>query len=229
MSFQQTPASPDVLKHVLSKHDSIKSPIKAPYGHEDSRTSSSSAAPSDEGTFVGKQRIASPDSVVSLPNIAQNDTDDSGIFQDSLNRTVHFADDMGMDLVKVHAFEKPIAALSRLIILLLSPEQRTFEFLHAEYPLDETTTVQVLLEQLPLLATNKVFAPLEFCKLSRTKNNEELDTDALLSECQLEESELVLGVLKNYSIPQIATFAVPLLVNGKITKAVSFQLLLLEW
>lgn len=153
---------------------------------------------------------------------SQNDNDDDEEDDDMQSRRVSFADDAGLPLQQVRLVEKQVSAFSRIVVLLLSPEDRVFEFLHAEFPLDDSTTVDVLLEQLPLIATNEVFNDKTFVAISRTKNNTQLENSAPLQDCSLDESELVLGVMEGFSVPDIAAFALPLLVNQKILKAVSY-------
>jgi hypothetical protein len=150
-------------------------------------------------------------------------------FEESLSyfaatfRRVHFADEVGLALKQIHILEPHDAATSRIVVLLLSPKERVFEFLHAEYPRDPATTVQVLLEQIPEIATNPVFQTKTFSSISKTKNKAELRLWGPLQDCDLEESELVLGILEGFTANDIANFALPLLVNGKIIKAVSFR------
>jgi hypothetical protein len=151
--------------------------------------------------------------------------DDSSVggddFQDAQtsSRRVKFADESGLALTQVRVLE-PVS-VRRVVLLMMSPDDRTFEFLHAEYPLNNSTTVQVLMEQLPKLATNPVFQRQEFYCLSKTKSNDQLPKSWSLQDCDLEDSELLLGVLQGYSVPEMAAFALPLLVNGKIIKAVN--------
>jgi hypothetical protein len=186
-----------------------------------------------------RQERSSPDTVTSdevLVSLSDRtgkqgsstgDEDDSSFgsmqFLDTGNRTVHFADESGLPLKHVRILESEEAAGSRVVVLLLSPKDRTFEFLHAEYELNETTTVQVLLEQLPTLATNEVFRDYSFSAIFRKTDNVQLINCMLLEDCGLEESEMVIAVLDGYLVPEIVGMAAPLLANRKITKAVSTQ------
>jgi hypothetical protein len=139
------------------------------------------------------------------------------------NRTVHFADESGLPLNHILILEPEVFAVSRVVVLLLSPRDRTFEFLHAEYDLNETTTVQVLLEQLPTLATDEVFREYTFSAISRKDDSVQLINCMSLEDCGLKESEMVIAVLDGYLVTDIVRLAAPLLANRKITKAVSIQ------
>ena len=136
-----------------------------------------------------------------------------------LTRRVSFADEWGSPLKEVRVMEAP--PVRRLVLLLLSPEDRKFEFLHLEYPLDDSTTVQVVLEQLPKLVANPIFRQLSFSCLAKTSKNEKLDNMKSMADCDLADNELLIGILPGYSMNQIGGFAVPLLLNGDIIKAVS--------
>jgi hypothetical protein len=136
----------------------------------------------------------------------------------TLTRRVSFADEWGSALGEIRIIAPP--ALRRAVVLLLSPPDRKFEFLNIEYPLDDTTTVQVVLDQIPKLASNPVFRHLTFSSVARTCKNEKLDNKVLMGECELADNELLLGILTGYPVTQIGAFAVPLLLNGDIIKAV---------
>lgn len=136
----------------------------------------------------------------------------------TIKKTVSFSDKDGGPLHETRVIEPP--QVRRLVLLLLSPQDRKFEFLHLEYPLDDNTTVQVVVDQIPKLASNPLFRRFTFSCLAKTSKNEQLDNDALMGDCELREHELLLGVPMGYPVHQIGAFAVPLLLNGDIIKAV---------
>lgn len=135
------------------------------------------------------------------------------------NRRVSFADERGSPLKEIRFLEPP--DYRRMVLLLLSPNDRKFEFLHLEYPLDDNTTVQALVDQIPKLAANPVFRRFTFSCLARTSKNEKLDNNKLIGDYELAENELLLGILMGYAATEIGTCAVPLLLNGDIIKAVN--------
>eukprot|EP00934_Nitzschia_sp_Nitz4_P006633 Nitzschia sp. Nitz4//scaffold43_size134323//44542//45978//NITZ4_003293-RA/size134323-processed-gene-0.37-mRNA-1//-1//CDS//3329551930//6623//frame0 len=141
----------------------------------------------------------------------------------TFRRRVSFADEKGFPLDQIRFLEAPPS--QRLVILALSPRDRTYEFVHLEYPTDPSTTVQVLLEQLPSLLVHKVFSQHKFAYLSRLKQRTgqpgPLDEQWPLARCPLEDGELVLGVLRGHIISEMTAFAMSLLRNKKIAKAVS--------
>eukprot|EP00339_Tiarina_fusa_P013825 CAMPEP_0117006000 /NCGR_PEP_ID=MMETSP0472-20121206/6385_1 /TAXON_ID=693140 ORGANISM="Tiarina fusus, Strain LIS" /NCGR_SAMPLE_ID=MMETSP0472 /ASSEMBLY_ACC=CAM_ASM_000603 /LENGTH=438 /DNA_ID=CAMNT_0004707341 /DNA_START=103 /DNA_END=1416 /DNA_ORIENTATION=+ len=179
-----------------------------------------------------QQGCSSPDSVLDvlafIPSgdaTANDDDDDSdedscSVFQDTITRTIRFADEEGKPLTQVHLIKSVRGLLSRCVVLLMSPSERIFEFLHAEYPLDDSTTVEVVLEQLPKICSNPVFRFKNFVTLSKTKTQELLDPESTMRDCHLAESELLLAILDGYTVNEMASFALPLLLNGRIQKAV---------
>lgn len=137
----------------------------------------------------------------------------------TLTRRVSFADEWGSPLNKIRVIDPP--AVKRVLLLLLSPSDRKFEFLNIEYPLDDNTTNQVILDQIPKLVANPVFRKQTFSCFARTCKNETLENNMLMGDCELAENELLLGVLEGYPVAEIGAFAVPLLLNGDIIKAVT--------
>ncbi|KAL3939102.1 MAG: hypothetical protein SGBAC_006105 [Bacillariaceae sp.] len=136
------------------------------------------------------------------------------------NRKLRFADELGKPLTKEHIIEREANYASRIVVMLLSPRDRKFEFLHAEYPLDESTTVQVLLEQVPLLATNDAFRTKKFNALLQTETSRQLDNALALQDYCFKESEIVLGIPDDFTVANMTKMAVPLLLNKKLMKTV---------
>ena len=138
------------------------------------------------------------------------------------NRTVpkrvSFADKDGSPLQHVRMIEP--SPTRKLLLLLLSPQDRKFEFLNLEYPLDDNTTAKVVVDQIPKLASNPLFRTFTFTSLARTSVSEQLDGDGLMVDFDLKDNELLLGIPMGYQAHQIGAFAVPLLLNGDIIKAV---------
>jgi hypothetical protein len=178
-------------------------------------------------------------------------------------RRVRFADDHGLPLLNVVHLDPVMATEGRLVVLLLSPPERTFEFIQVEYPMDDSTTINDLVEQLPGLATNAVFQETNcFVGMSRIRtlrsdcqgsansqkpNSPDIEDDSsgsdsssssssskahsfrlptlldavlLMRDVDFGNCELVLAVLDGYTPAQMVTIAFPLLLNGKIMKAV---------
>jgi hypothetical protein len=136
------------------------------------------------------------------------------------NRKIRFADEAGLQLVEEHLIHREANYASRIVVMLLSPKDRKFEFLHAEYPLDASTTVQVLLEQVPALATNDAFRSKTFNALLQTETSRQLDNNLALQDYSFKESEIVLGIPDDFTVANMTKMAVPLLLNKKLMKTV---------
>jgi hypothetical protein len=136
------------------------------------------------------------------------------------NRKIRFADEVGKQLAEEHLIHREANYASRIVVMLLSPKDRKFEFLHAEYPLDASTTVQVLLEQVPALATNDAFRSKTFNALLQTETSRQLDNNLALQDYSFKESEIVLGIPDDFTVANMTKMAVPLLLNKKLMKTV---------
>ena len=135
-------------------------------------------------------------------------------------RKLRFADESGLPLTQVKLLEPTPPAIKRLIVLLLSPLLKTFEFLHVEYPLNETTTAKILLEQLSILSTNEAFRTHTFTAIWSLKLQQPLSLTTPLEDLPLQESEICLAILEHFTAAEICGMAAPLLGNKKMLKAV---------
>ena len=135
-------------------------------------------------------------------------------------RKIRFADESGEALFEEHVIHREENYASRIVVMLLSPKDRKFEFLHAEYPLDPSTTVQVVLDQIPLLATNDAFRSKKFTALLQTETSRQLDNALALQDYNFKESEIVLGIPDDFTVANMTKMAVPLLLNKKLMKTV---------
>ena len=139
-------------------------------------------------------------------------------------RSIRFADEQGLPMSTVHCLgedEDPFP-IGNIVVLLLCPEDRKFEFVHAEYCVNARTSVFNLLEQLPKLATNELFASKTFVSLLRTRGGfNELNIISPLHECGLAKNEVVVAVPEGCRGSEILKCALPLVLNKRIAKAVS--------
>jgi hypothetical protein len=155
------------------------------------------------------------------------ETDDSDDSVDKRVRAIRFADEKGLPMEEVFYLGGPddLTTLGCMVILLLSPEDRQFEFIQAEYLLYDGTTVSDLLQQMPGMATNESFINQRFTSLYRTigENGCELINSLPLKDCDVPKTEVVVGVSQGHSGKEMIAFALPLLLNDRITKAVGTE------
>jgi hypothetical protein len=198
--------------------------LQPPTSSSTTTTPAKERRPQDEDTIISPG--PAPGSVNNNHNSSSgNDDDDNRNVNIKNVRVIRFADEVGQPLVDYHAIggKDDPHATGRIIIMLLNPQQRKFEFIHAEFLRSEQTTVADLLYQIPQMASNELFRnTTTFTHICRTRNgNTDLDNDRILQDYDMEDSELVIGVLEGFSGKEMAQCALPLLLNGKITQAVS--------
>jgi hypothetical protein len=215
------PPTPDAVEQARLEQ---QTPVKAkPTGEdvaasEDVKPEAAAAATTDENK--DNQNLPSPNSVMDSELGDKDSKPPKKEVPLKENRKIRFADEAGQELTKEYVIEREANYASRIVVMLLSPRDRKFEFLHAEYPLDESTTVQVLLEQVPLLATNDAFRTKKFNALLQTETSRQLDNNLALQDYCFKESEIVLGIPDDFTVANMTKMAVPLLLNKKLMKTV---------
>ncbi len=138
-------------------------------------------------------------------------------------RLVRFADEMGLPLMKTTVFEDDdLERTKRLIILLLSPIHRKFEFVHASYRILERMTLSDITEQLPDLATNEILAQQRYTSLCRVRfGYQELINTVAVQNCGLGQDEVLIAIVEGYKGKDLVEIALPIFSNQHIVRAVS--------
>jgi hypothetical protein len=139
-------------------------------------------------------------------------------------KTIRFADEDGLPMETVYMLGGPDdpAAVGRVVVLLLKPEVRKFEFIYAEYRLNSKTSVSNLLEQLPGMASHEILTAQTYSSLFRSREGcSELIGALPLQDCRLDKNEVIIGVMSGYSGQGIMKCALPLIYNDKLSKVVS--------
>jgi hypothetical protein len=131
------------------------------------------------------------------------------------SKRVRFADDHGLQLLHILELEREAAASGRLVILLLSPDQPDFEFVQVQYPVDESTTTQVLVEQLSRMASNSLFQYTKFVGLSRIKSTAGKDDESHSREDD-EDSKSMSSISSVSSTSSIPTILDPSILLGNV-------------
>eukprot|EP00543_Licmophora_paradoxa_P001798 CAMPEP_0202452364 /NCGR_PEP_ID=MMETSP1360-20130828/10592_1 /ASSEMBLY_ACC=CAM_ASM_000848 /TAXON_ID=515479 /ORGANISM="Licmophora paradoxa, Strain CCMP2313" /LENGTH=388 /DNA_ID=CAMNT_0049071163 /DNA_START=157 /DNA_END=1323 /DNA_ORIENTATION=- len=140
------------------------------------------------------------------------------------NLKVHFADEVGKELENVHfvrtMYSQDDPDCRRAIILLLSPADKKFEFVHVSYNLYEKTTVSAVVQQLSALATDGALKAQKFSGMISVESGREMLNSAPVQAYNLSTDSLLVGVLKGTYASTMMKMAKPLLENKKIIKAV---------
>ena len=155
------------------------------------------------------------------------ETEHGEIKKEKRIRLIHFADEQGLPIKKVHQVgdENDPWAMGRIIVLFLDPVARKFEFMQGEFSHRAGATISDLLRQLPSFATEQRFASMEFLSIYSTDGKpRELGLKEKLHELDLARREVTVAVMKDISGKKLLEEASPVLKNEKIMRAVSFFL-----
>lgn len=143
----------------------------------------------------------------------------------SKNLFVRFADEHGEQLENVHwtltMYSQEENDWVRVIILLLSPLKKKFEFLHVCFNIYDKTSVGDVLNQLPEIATDEALKEQNYVGLVRKDGERELiNTVSLQSYC-MTKNELLLAVVDGHYGKAMLRMAKPLFSDKKMMKAVT--------
>ena len=145
-------------------------------------------------------------------------------------RSICFADEVGKPMEKIHLVERRDdddcsnatydPTLQRLLVLFLCPEEKKFEFVHAEYSTQQSrVAVSSLLEQVTKFVTDPTIAKKQYARLC-TADGTELINALSIQEYDLKNDEVVVAVLQGYTGATMHTMAKGLIQNEEILKAV---------
>mmetsp|Transcript_22223 Transcript_22223/g.31858 ORF Transcript_22223/g.31858 Transcript_22223/m.31858 type:complete len:398 (+) Transcript_22223:297-1490(+) len=148
----------------------------------------------------------------------------SGMKKGRKGFTVQFADQCGRDLEVVHyvqtMYSHEVTDCCRAIILLLSPKDRKFEFVHVSYHLYERSSVASIVEQIRVLATDKALKSQKYTGLLRADCGREMVHSAPIQAYHLKNDSLLVAVIGNMHSGSMMKMAKPLLENKRIIRAV---------
>ena len=145
-------------------------------------------------------------------------------------RSICFADEVGKPMEEVHLVERRDSddrsnvsydpTLQRLLVLFLCPEEKKFEFVHAEYSTQQSrVAVSSLLEQVTKFVTDLTIRKKQYVRLC-TADGIELINALSIQEYGLKDDEVVVAVLQGYTGATMHTMAKGLIQNEEILKAV---------
>lgn len=140
-------------------------------------------------------------------------------------KSIRFADEEGEVMETVHLVENgdehDDTDFKRMLILLLLPKGKKFEFLHAQYRVEARVSVSVLLEQLPSMATDPLIACQRYIRLCRAEGRGELINALAIQDYALEQDEVLIAVVQGYTGKETSRIAKTLVENSHILRAVS--------
>jgi hypothetical protein len=150
-----------------------------------------------------------------------------GLFLSYLNRrkrTIRFADEEGKEMETVHLLENNAGDdnnLQRVLILIMLPELKQYEFIHAEYSIESRLPVSSLIQDLPNMVSGPQIKKQQYIGLCQAAGGSELDNSLALQDSKLASDDILVAVPKGYSGSDMYKLAKGLIADEKILKAVS--------
>jgi hypothetical protein len=139
-------------------------------------------------------------------------------------RCVRFADEEGMAIETVHVTERDEAEVidgNRVIVLLLSPKQKRFEFLHVQYGWEERTQLSEAFKQFPCMASDPCFTKQHYIGLCRPwRGGQELINSLAIQDYDMGQDELLVAIPSGMRSKHILKLSRPLLANRTVLKTV---------
>jgi hypothetical protein len=139
-------------------------------------------------------------------------------------RKVRFADEEGEEMDTIHLLESNAGDdthLQRVLILIMLPELKQFEFVHAEYSIESRLPVSSLIQELPSMVSGPQIKKQRYVGLCHAAGGSELDNSLALQDSKLASDDILFAVPKGYSANAMYELAKGLVADEKILKAVS--------
>lgn len=132
-------------------------------------------------------------------------------------KSIQWADRAGKELDATFFIPYENEAMVRIIVMLLSPENRKFEFLHCEFFTEKRVSVADVLKQLPKFATNEVLSKERFGTLC--VNHTECINMLSLQEYNLIDGDILVAIPSTCDLKASKAEAAALLENKLLRKA----------
>ena len=190
----------------------------------------------EQGRVVSSyfERSSKPRSTPPRPQHPRSDGDTSGtadteesfeaIHSLPKQRTIRFADEEGMAIQTVHVTERDDDEGidgNRVIVLLLCPKRKRFEFLHVQYSWDERTQLSEAFKQFPFMASDPCFINQNYIGMCRPwRGGEELINSLALQDYDMHQDEILVAIPSGMKSKQIMKLSKPLLSNKNVIKTV---------
>lgn len=192
-----------------------------------------SPPPSYASNYVGKQvpkkkRTYEADSDTSGTVETVDEDYDDPTYTLPKKRTIRWSDEAGKDLKTVYITERDKDDTDehlyhmRIIVLLLNPKKKQFEFLHLTTPREERTHILQAVRLFPDLASDGSFHKQKYMGLCRPmKDGQELINSLCLQDYDLDRDEILVAIPSGMKGKEIVTISQPLLQDRTVQKMVS--------
>jgi hypothetical protein len=142
-------------------------------------------------------------------------------------RTIRFADEEGRELQTTYITERDKDDADehlyhmRIIVLLLNPKKKQFEFLHLTTPRDDRTHLSEAIKLFPDLASDSSFTKQKYVGLCRpTKGGQELINSLCVQDYDLDRDEILVAIPSGMKGKTIVKISEPLVNDGNVKKMV---------
>lgn len=171
-------------------------------------------------THIIEQERSTKDPKSVLEDLAQNDSNErTTVTKARVVKHVRFAS--GDDLERIH-YTKTMYSLDsewiQILVLMMNPSQRKFEFLRLEIPRDDNFPTQHILQQLSGLSSDPFLQSQQYTDLVRAKTNTKMMACSSSHLDGLGDGELFIALVEGVS--GLLKMAKPLAQNKKILKKV---------
>jgi hypothetical protein len=189
------------------------------------------------------ERLSKPPSTPPRPRHVRSDSDtsktaDTGESFEAIRRlpnkqrSVRFADEEGMAIETVHVTEREEAEAidgNRVIVLLLSPKRKRFEFLHVQYGWEERTQLSEAFKQFPYMASDPCFTKQHYVGMCRPwRGGQELINSLAIQDYDMGQDELLVAIPFGMKSKHIMKLSQPLITNRNVLKTVRISVFSFE-
>ncbi|KAL7568517.1 hypothetical protein ACA910_002636 [Epithemia clementina (nom. ined.)] len=198
---------------------SVEDDSQIPSGKKEVRMKSSSIDKQPIADLEGVvQRLSKSESFETLETEEESDLADNHEQSPKRERSIRWADDEGKKLVVLHEVEILPPLNVRVVILMLNPAEKIFEFVQCEFQTDERLTVSDLLVQLPFMASMESLKKQRYTALYRGER--EMVNIISIQDYDIIEGEILVAVSSNANPKQSIAAASALLLQRSLIRAV---------
>mmetsp|Transcript_32026 Transcript_32026/g.66862 ORF Transcript_32026/g.66862 Transcript_32026/m.66862 type:complete len:706 (-) Transcript_32026:258-2375(-) len=164
------------------------------------------------------QRISRSESFETLETEEESDLAEHDLHTKIRTTTIRWADHVGQKLSVRHEIEFLPPLNVRVVILMLNPAEKIFEFVQCEFQTDERLTVVDLLSQLPFMASMDALKKQKYTSLYRGER--EMVNIISIQDYDIAEGEILVAVAAGFNPKHSVAAAAALLLQRSLLRAV---------
>mmetsp|Transcript_17013 Transcript_17013/g.40093 ORF Transcript_17013/g.40093 Transcript_17013/m.40093 type:complete len:706 (-) Transcript_17013:28-2145(-) len=164
------------------------------------------------------ERVSRSESFETLETEEESDLAEHNEHSRIRTPTIRWADQLGVSLAEKHEIEVLPPLNVRVVILMLNPGEKFFEFVQCEFQTDERLTVSDLLAQLPFMASMEALKKQRYTALYRGER--EMVNIISIQDYNVAEGEILVAVAAGFNPRQSVAAASALLLQRSLLRAV---------